>query len=111
MMVAPLLIADYQAGELVTRSKLFRLLAACAALMGLIVPIFGANPIFAQIATQVAQVFILPLVIIGIVILVNRRDLMGDHRAGILLNIGMIAALIFSLVISFTAVQALIELL
>ncbi|MCK5457342.1 MAG: hypothetical protein KAI45_09470, partial [Melioribacteraceae bacterium] len=74
------------------------------------VPILGANPIAAQIATQVAQVFILPLVILSILFLINRKNLMGKYKAGILLNIGMGTALVFSFFISFTAVLALKEL-
>jgi Mn2+/Fe2+ NRAMP family transporter len=109
LMVAPLLIADYRKGELDTRSTWFRILAAMACLMGLIVPILGANPIVAQIVTQVSQVFILPLVILGIFYLTNQKSLMGDNRAGLALNIGMGTAFVFSCFISYTAVLALIE--
>ena len=73
--------------------------------------LLGANPIAAQIMTQIAQVFVLPLIIILMQILVNRRSIMGEHRAGVLLNIGMTGAFLFSLVISGTAVQGLVRLL
>lgn len=108
-MVAPLLIADYRSGELDTRSTLFRVLTLVACVIGLTVPVFGANPIAAQIATQVAQVFVLPLVVGGILYLVNRKALLGEHRAGLLLNIGLVSAFGFSIVMSYTAVTALIE--
>lgn len=107
-MVAPLLISDYRKGEFDSRSKLFRILCAVACLIGLTVPILGANPIAAQIATQVSQVFILPLVIVVFFVLANKRELMGAHRAGPLLNTGMAVAFVFSLVISFLAVKGLI---
>ncbi len=109
MMVAPLLIADYRDGELDTNSRRFKLLTGLACLIGLTVPILGANPIIAQIVTQVAGVFVLPLVIGSIIYLVNRKDLMGQHKAGIGLNIGLIAAFIFSCIISYTGVIALLE--
>ncbi|MCE5249434.1 Nramp family divalent metal transporter [bacterium] len=109
LMVAPLLIGDYRAGTLDTRSRLFRILTGIACLFGLTVPIFGANPIAAQIATQVAGVFVLPVVIFGIIVLVNRRDTMGEHRAGILLNTGLAASFIFSCIISYTGIRALTE--
>ncbi len=89
---------------------LFRILAAVACLMGLIVPILGANPILAQIATQVSQVFVLPLVVICIIYLVNKKPLMGEHKAGPLLNLGMVTALVFTCFISYTAILAVIEL-
>jgi manganese transport protein len=106
-MVAPLLISDYRKGEFDSRSKLFRILCAVACLIGLTVPILGANPIAAQIATQVSQVFILPLVIAVFFVLSNKRSLMGEHRAGPLLNAGMMVAFGFSLVMSFLAVKGL----
>ncbi len=109
LMVAPLLISDYRAGVLDMRSTMFRILTGIACLFGLIVPIFGANPIAAQIATQVAGVFVLPLVIAGIAYLVNRKDLMGDYRAGLLLNIGLGAAFVFSCIISYTGILALMK--
>lgn len=108
-MVAPLLIADYKDGELDTNSSQFRILAGIACLLGLTVSIFGANPIVAQIATQVAQVFILPVVILGIAYLVNKKEDMGEHKAGFWLNLGLAAALFFALIISYKGVGALVE--
>jgi manganese transport protein len=61
-------------------------------IMGLTVPILGANPIVAQIFTQVANVFVLPLIIAGILYLVNQKAMMGEQKAGMLLNTGLIAA-------------------
>jgi len=107
LMVCPLLVGDYRAGRLDTRSPMFRILTAVACVVGLTVPVLGANPIVAQIATQVANVFVLPVVIAGILYLSNRKEIMGEHRAGLLLNVGLIAALVFSCLISYTGVLAL----
>ena len=109
-MVAPFLISDYRQGELDTKSNLFKILTAIACLMGLMVPILGANPIVAQVATQISQVFILPLVIVCILYLVNKKSLMGKQKAGVLLNLGMGTSLIFAIFISYKAVIAIIEL-
>lgn len=110
LMVAPLLVADYKEGELDTRSPRFKVLTGIACLVGLTVPILGANPIFAQIVTQVAAVFVLPLVIACMLYLINQKKLMGDHRAGIWLNFGLVAALVFACIISYTGYLALMEL-
>ena len=109
MMVAPLLIGDYRAGALDTQSVVFRVTAAMACLFALVVPVFGANPIAAQIATQVANVFVLPVVILGILYLINKKELMGDHKAGVLLNVGLVTSLVFSCFISYTGLLALGE--
>ena len=109
MMVAALLVADYRRGELDTNSTLFRILAAVACLFGLIIPILGAQPIIAQIITQVVNVFVLPIVVLGIIMLINRKDLMNEHKAGFLLNLGLIGALIFSIGVSYKGIVSLIE--
>lgn len=109
LMVLPLLIGDYKQGKMDVKSSTFRILAATACVVGLIVPIFGVNPIMAQIATQVASVFILPVVIIGIIILINRESLMGKHKAKLFLNAALFAALAFSFIISYTGILGLNE--
>ena len=109
LMIAPLMIADYNKGELDLSSHRFKLMTALACIIGLTVPAFGFNPINAQILTQVFNVFILPLVILSIMILINKKSLMGDHKAGLGLNIGMFGALFFSIVISYNGVLAILE--
>lgn len=109
LMITPLMIADYQKGELDTSSKQFKIITGIACVVGLAVPVFGANPINAQILTQVFNVFVLPLVILGIIILTNRKELMGEYKAGLWLNIGMVLAMIFACVISYIGVIEVIN--
>ena len=109
LMITPLMISDFKSGKLDTSSTQFKVLAGAACLVGLCVPVLGANPIKAQILTQVFNVFVLPLVIIGIILLVNNGKLMGEHRAGWVLNTGMILALIFAGIISYNGAVAIIE--
>lgn len=110
LMVLPLLIGDYRQGKMEINSSMFRILAGIGCLIGLIVPVIGANPIVAQIATQVASVFILPLVISGVIVLINKKDILGKHSAGWKLNTVLGIALIFSLIISYKGVIGLISL-
>lgn len=109
LLIAPILLADYQSGKLDTSSKQFRIITAIACLFALIVPVFGANPIEMQIVSQVFNVFVLPLVILGIILLINNKKLMHKYKAGIWLNIGLFAALFFSCVISYNGVVALFD--
>ncbi len=109
LMITPLLIADYQAGKLDTSSRQFKVLTGIACIIGLTVPVFGANPIKMQILSQVFNVFVLPLVIIGIMMLINNQKIMKEHRAGILLNIGMTLSLVFACVVSYNGIQAILE--
>lgn len=109
LMIAPLMIADYQQGKLDTSSRQFKILTGLACLIGLAVPIFGANPIKAQILTQVFNVFVLPLVIFGMIILINKDELMGEQKAGFTLNLGLGLAMIFACIISYNGVLAIVE--
>jgi Mn2+/Fe2+ NRAMP family transporter len=110
-MVLPLLLADYRSGQLDTRSRQFRILAGIAAIVGLTVLILGINPVEGQIITQVFNVFILPLVIGAILYLVNRGKIMGELKAGFFLNTGLWLSLAFSLLISYTGILGLIDVL
>jgi Mn2+/Fe2+ NRAMP family transporter len=110
LMVLPLLVGDYKNGKMGTRTTNFRVLTAIGCLIGLIVPIFGMNPIMAQIATQVVNVFVLPLVITLIIILVNRKAFMKGFTPSIFLNFALSVALVFSLFISYTGILGIKEL-
>lgn len=109
LLIAPILIADYQSGELDTSSKQFKRITAFACLFALIVPVFGSNPIEMQIVSQIFNVFVLPLVIIGILFLINNKNLMKEYKTSIWINIGLALALIFSCVISYNGVVALLD--
>lgn len=103
------MIADYQEGKLDTNSTQFKIISGVACVFGLMVPIFGSNPIKAQILTQVFNVFVLPLVILGMLILINKKELMKEHKAGFLLNAGIVLALIFAIIISINGVMAIMQ--
>ncbi|MEP2602927.1 MAG: Nramp family divalent metal transporter, partial [Paraglaciecola sp.] len=86
MLIAPLLIEDYRSGRLDTQSKQFRIITGIAAIVALTIPVVGFNPVKGQILTQVFNVFVLPLVILGIILLINKKDIMAKHTAGYVLN-------------------------
>ncbi|MBT8218690.1 MAG: divalent metal cation transporter [Bacteroidia bacterium] len=109
LMIAPLLLADYQSGKLDVKSKQFRVITAIASLLALMVPIFGGNPVQMQILTQVFNVFVLPLVIIGIIMILRKPEVMKGHTTGIGIYIGLGFALLFALVISYNGLMALIN--
>ncbi len=107
LLIAPLLIADYQSGQLDTNSRQFRIVTAIACLVALIGPAFDANPIEIQILSQVFNVFVLPIVVIGIIVLLQNKTIMKGYKtsASVFLLLG--AALLFSIIISFNGVIAI----
>jgi Mn2+/Fe2+ NRAMP family transporter len=108
LLIVPLLVADYQFGKLDTNSRQFRIIAGIACLVALIGPAFGSNPIEIQILSQVFNVFVLPLVISGIIIMVNSKKVMKTYKTSFFVNIGLYAALLFSLIISYNGIIALL---
>lgn len=109
LLIAPLLIADYQSGELDTNSRQFRMITAVACMVALIGPAFGANPIEVQILSQVFNVFVLPVVVFGIILMLSSKKVMKDYKTSLGVYIGLYAALFFSLVISYNGIVALLE--
>ena len=104
-----MMIADYQEGELNTKTNQFKVLSGIACLIGLTGVLLGGNPIKIQILSQVFNVFALPLVIISILILINKKSLMGKYKAGIFLNLGIVLSLLFALVISYNGFISVLD--
>jgi len=106
LLIAPLLIEDYRSGKLDTQSKQFRIITGIASVLALTIPVVGFNPIKGQLLTQVFNVFVLPLVVAGIIVVINNKKLMGSHSAGYLLNTLLGLAFLFSVLISYNGVLA-----
>ena len=109
LLIAPLLVADYQSGILDTNSRQFRIITAIACLVALIGPAFGANPIEIQILSQVFNVFVLPIVVLGIILMLSSKKVMKEYKTSLGIYIGLYAALFFSLVISYNGIIALLD--
>jgi len=106
-MLAPLLIGDYRGIPVNMKSPMFRILCAAAMTFGLIIPVFHARPVLAMIASQCFQIPMLPVVTVSIFYLLNRKDIMGEHKAGFWLNLGFTATLIFSFIITYQSILGL----
>ena len=105
-LIAPLLIEDYRSGKLDTQSKQFRIITGIASVLALTIPVLGFNPIKGQLLSQVFNVFVLPLVVVGIIVVINNRKLMGTHTAGYFLNALLGLAFLFSILISYNGALA-----
>ncbi|MFC1552812.1 Nramp family divalent metal transporter [Candidatus Latescibacterota bacterium] len=108
-MLAPLLIADYRGVPVNMKSTGFRVLCGIALLFGLIVPVFHARPVLVMVMTQCFQIFILPLITVSIIYLLNKKEIMGQYKAGFWLNFGCVATLVFAVIISYQSMLGLIH--
>ena len=98
VLMLPWLLCDYNGtGRDMTLPR-YRLIVLVISLLGLVVPIFEARPVFVMIVSQAFQAVILPVTVACILYLGNRRDLMGEHRNTVTTNVLITAVLLFSLV-------------
>ena len=106
-LIAPWLIADYTGKPRNTQSMQSRIMMLIALLFGFASVIMEQRPPALMIFSQAFQACILPAVAIPIIILLNRKNLMGEHCASMKENIGLAAVIVFSL---FTTYYAIVEL-
>lgn len=109
VLMLPWLICDYMETDRNMTLPQYRVLVFVISLLGLIVPIFDARPIFIMILSQTFNAFILPATVLCIFYLTNNSKLMGKHKNGMFANICLSIILLFSLLTSWISVEGLIE--
>lgn len=109
MLLLPWLIADYQGGSRDFKRGLFRILVVLVTLSGLIIPVFGGRPVIIMIASQAFSPLMMPLLIIFLLIMMNNKNVMGDHKNGFWLNAGLGITLIFSIFMFFIAYEGYVD--
>ena len=85
------------------------MLGGLGLLICLTVPIFGGRPVWIMVASQAFQAILLPVITVPIMVLINRKSLMGEDTAGFWLNAGLLATLIFGLVTTYTGILGLVD--
>ena len=98
VLMLPWLLCDFNQSERDMTLPQYRVIVLVISLLGLIVPILGARPVFVMIVSQAFNAVILPVTVACILYLGNRRDLMGEYRNSLATNVVLAAILIFSLV-------------
>lgn len=78
-LLGPWLISDYLGEARDMRAPRARALVGFAMCLGLVVPIFGGRPVGIMLLSQAVIAIASPLVLILMLVLVNRRSLMGAH--------------------------------
>ncbi|MDB2606212.1 Nramp family divalent metal transporter [Zobellia sp.] len=111
ILMLPWLICDYNESERDMSLPKYRLIVFLISLLGLVVPVFNAQPVFVMIISQALNAIILPLTVMGIFYLVNRKDLMGTYKADFKANIILTLILIFAIFTSVTGIKGVIELI
>lgn len=98
VLMLPWLLCDYNQSERQMTLPKYRVMVFLISLLGLVVPVFEARPVFVMIVSQAFQSIILPVTVACILYLGNRSDLMGEHRHTLGTNIFLGAIFLFSIV-------------
>ncbi|MFA7420112.1 MAG: Nramp family divalent metal transporter [Melioribacteraceae bacterium] len=107
-MLVPLLLSDYLEEKLDFSKLRNKAIVIFYASLGLIVPIFGGRPVLVMIASQTFTLIVTPLVIILTLILLNKKSLMGEHKAGLGMNVILVVIAIFTIVMTVIGAEALL---
>jgi Mn2+/Fe2+ NRAMP family transporter len=107
VLIAPWLISDYTGRPRDIRSPLYRILGLAGILFAFGSQLLDQRPPALMVFSQAFQACILPAVVIPIFLLINSEAVMGKHRAGIKMNIGLLAVFIFALVTTYLAIAEL----
>jgi manganese transport protein len=107
-MLVPLLLSDYLGEKLDFKKLRNKAIIVFYASLGLVVPIFGGSPVFVMIASQAFTLVISPIVVILMQILLNKKEIMGQYKAGLTMNIVLTIISAFTVIMSVIGAVALI---
>lgn len=105
VLMLPWLICDYTGQQRDMTLPRYRMMVFLISLLGLVVPLFGARPIFVMIVSQAFNAVILPVTVACIFYLANKKDLMGPNKNTLMSNVILAVILLFSLFTSFIGVK------
>jgi Mn2+/Fe2+ NRAMP family transporter len=104
ILIAPWLVSDFTGKPRDIKSPMYRWLALIGILFGFGMQFMEARPPLIMVFSQAFQAFILPAVAIPVFLLMNNKELMKSHIAGLKENIGLVAVILFSLLTAYFAV-------
>jgi Mn2+/Fe2+ NRAMP family transporter len=109
VLMLPWLLCDYTESERNMTLPRYRIMVLIISLLGLVVPIFDARPVYVMVVSQALQSVVLPLTVGCILYLGNRKDLMGDYKFKLPTNLVLVAILAFSTVTTYMGVTGVLK--
>ncbi|WP_020570488.1 Nramp family divalent metal transporter [Neolewinella persica] len=111
VLMLPWLLCDYNQSEREMTLPKYRVMVLLISLLGLVVPVFAARPVFVMIVSQAFNAVILPVTVACIFYLGNRKDLMGAYRNSTVTNIILFFILLFSIFTSAVGIRGVWEMI
>lgn len=97
ILLAPWLFADFNDKPRNMRSTSSRLLVLFGVLLGLVVPVFGGRPVLVMIMSQAMAAIVTPLVLVLMLLIYNKKSVMGKHTLTLRGNLSLGLVLLFTL--------------
>lgn len=111
VLMLPWLLCDYNQSPRDMTLPRYRIMVFLISLLGLVVPIFDARPVFVMVVSQALQAVILPLTVACIIYLGNRQDLMGKYKLKPTTNVLLAAIFLFSIVTTSMGIKGVWQLI
>ncbi len=110
VLMLPWLLCDYNQSPREMKLPKYRIMVLLISLLGLVVPIFEARPVFVMIISQAFNAVILPATVACIMYLGNRKDLMQNYRFSVSTNLILLLILAFSIFTSAIGIKGVLQL-
>lgn len=111
VLMLPWLLCDYNESPRNMKLSKYRIMVFFISLLGLVVPIFDARPVFIMILSQAFNAVILPATVICIMYLGNRKDLMEKYKFSMATNVILFLILAFSIFTAVIGIKGVLELI
>lgn len=111
VLMLPWLLCDYNESPRDMKLPKYRIMVFFISLLGLVVPIFEAPPVFVMIVSQAFNAVILPVTVAAILYLGNRKDLMNTYQFKPLSNAILVLILAFSLFTAAIGIKGVLQII
>lgn len=111
VLMLPWLLCDYNESPRNMKLSKYRIMVFLISLLGLVVPIFQASPVFVMILSQAFNAVILPATVGCILYLGNRADLMQKYKFNLSTNIILLFILAFSIFTAVIGIRGVLQLI
>lgn len=104
LLLAPWFLADITNQPRDMKRRTNRLIALFTVSLGLVVPIFGGRPVLIMIISQAFAAIATPVIVLLMLILQNKKNLMGEHKPGLGSNLLIGFIFLFTVFIAITGI-------
>ncbi|MDZ7318549.1 MAG: Nramp family divalent metal transporter [candidate division KSB1 bacterium] len=110
LLLAPWFLAEITEQPRDMKKYYNRLIALFTVSLGLVVPIFGGRPVLVMIVSQVLCAVATPVIILLMLLLQNKKEVMGEYQAKLGFNLIMIFIFLFTIFMAVIGIIGIAEL-